>query len=56
MDEVHLTSQEVRDLVKSILEGTAFLDGETSTLRPSWVPEMRDWADLLLDRLEEGSN
>lgn len=48
--QAHLTKQEVRDLVFSILDGiTAVLEREP--VGATWVNEMYDWCDLLLSRI-----
>jgi hypothetical protein len=52
-DTATLSSQEVRDLVLTILEGIAAAeDGHLP--RDSWSDEMRAWSVMLLDRLEGG--
>lgn len=53
MDEVILTSQEVTDLVDSILDAVEAIE-EIGVLRGSWPTEMRDWCLLLLTRRDEG--
>lgn len=52
-DMVILSDDEVRDLVKTILEAIeAFEEG--TQVRASWSLEATDWCYLLLDRLAEG--
>jgi hypothetical protein len=53
MDEAFLTSQEVFDLVHSILVGIDAAD-EGELPRATWPLEMREWCIFLLDRLEQG--
>lgn len=57
-EEATLTSQEVEDLVLSILEGVDFVEAianrgpaEHLDLRDSWPMEMCDWCLTLLDRI-----
>lgn len=49
-DGVHLTGEEARDLVLSIMEAVAFHDDDGPALRSTWPAEMREWCDLLLSR------
>lgn len=47
---VILNAEEVNDLIDSILEGVVFVE-EGGELRETWPSEMRDWCEMLIDRL-----
>ena len=50
---VNLSDDEVRDLVKTVLEAIEAVE-EGTDVRASWALEATDWSYLLLDRLAEG--
>ena len=53
IDMVNLSDDEVRDLVKTVLEAIEAVE-EGTDVRASWALEATDWSYLLLDRLAEG--
>ena len=59
-EEATLTSQEIKDLVDTILEAVDFVEAlggrgpvEHLELRESWAFEMRDWCLMLLNRIDD---
>jgi hypothetical protein len=53
MDEAHLTSSEVTDLVLTLLEAAEAIEDGTPT-RASLAAEVRAWIDWLYDRTDRG--
>lgn len=52
-EPVTLSNQEARHLVFTLLDGLDAIE-EGHQLRESWAPEIRDWAILILTRMEGG--
>jgi hypothetical protein len=52
-DDITLSHQEALHLVLSLLDGVEAIE-EGHPVRESWTPEMRDWMDLILSRMQGG--